>query len=55
MVRNFVHDKTLSHVQARPTDSPFWKGIMGVKIEFLARGPFVVDNAYTLDFGRIPR
>ena len=27
----YVVDKTLSQVEAKPTNSPFWKGIMGSK------------------------
>jgi hypothetical protein len=28
----YLRGKTLSQVQAKPTDSPFWKGIMGSKM-----------------------
>ena len=31
----YLKDKTLSQVQAKPTDSPFWKGLMKVKDDFL--------------------
>jgi hypothetical protein len=34
---NTLVEKTLCQVQAKPTDSPFWKGIMGVKDDFLQR------------------
>ena len=30
----YLRGKTLSQVQAKPTDSPFWKGLMGVKSDF---------------------
>jgi hypothetical protein len=30
----YLKQKTLSEVQAKPTDSPFWKGLMGVKDDF---------------------
>ena len=33
----YLSDKTSSQVQAKPNDSPFWKGLMGVKYEFFAR------------------
>jgi hypothetical protein len=33
----YVCGKTLSQVQAKPTDSPFWKGIMGVQNDFFQR------------------
>jgi hypothetical protein len=36
----YLHSKTLSQVIAKPTDSPFWKGLMKVKEEFFARGKF---------------
>jgi uncharacterized integral membrane protein len=38
----YLRGKTLSQVQAKPTDSPFWKGIMGVKDDFFQRGSFVI-------------
>jgi hypothetical protein len=28
----------------KPTDSPFWKGLMKIKEEFLNRGSFTVGN-----------
>jgi hypothetical protein len=28
----------------KPTDSPFWKGLMKVKEDFLSRGSFTVGN-----------
>ena len=40
----YLHSKSLSQVQSRPTDSHFWKGLMKVKNEFLERGSFVVGN-----------
>ena len=30
----YLHSKTLSQVTARSTDSPFWKGLMRVKLAF---------------------
>ena len=30
----YLKDKTLSQVEAKPTDSPFWKGLMKVKDDF---------------------
>jgi hypothetical protein len=30
----YLNDKTLSQVQVKPTDSPFWKGIMAGRYEF---------------------
>jgi hypothetical protein len=30
----YLRGKTLSQVQDKPTDSPLWKGLMGVKDDF---------------------
>jgi hypothetical protein len=30
----YLHSKTLAQVEAKPTDSPFWKGLMKVKSDF---------------------
>jgi hypothetical protein len=35
----------------KPSDSPFWKGIMKVKEELFSRDSFTVGNG--VDFGRI--
>jgi hypothetical protein len=32
----YLHSKTLSQVMAKPTDSPFWKGLMKVKEDFFS-------------------
>jgi hypothetical protein len=32
LTNKYLRGKTLSRVQAKPTDSPFWKGIMGPKM-----------------------
>jgi hypothetical protein len=45
LLRNkYLHSKSLSEVTMKPSDSPFWKGLMKVKDEFLSRGPFTVCN-----------
>jgi hypothetical protein len=31
-------------VQVKPTDSCFWKGLMGVKDDFFKRGSFVIGD-----------
>jgi hypothetical protein len=31
----YLHSKTLSQVTSKPTDSPFWKGLVKVKEDFL--------------------
>jgi hypothetical protein len=40
----YLHGKTLSQVHAKPIDSPFWKGLMGVKNNFFNRGSFCVGG-----------
>ena len=44
LVNKYLGNKTLSQVQVKPLDSPFWKGIMKVKAEFFQRGRFEVGN-----------
>jgi hypothetical protein len=40
----YLKDKTLSQVQVKPTDSPFWKGIMGGRDELFESGSFVLGD-----------
>jgi hypothetical protein len=45
LLRNkYLKNRTLSHIEANPTDSPFWKGLMRVKHDFIERGFFEVGN-----------
>jgi hypothetical protein len=53
LFNKYIKDKTLSQVIAKPTDSPFWKGLMSVKDNFFERGSMVVGNGRTRDSGRI--
>ena len=46
----YLQSKTLSQVTVRPTDSPFWKGLMRVKSAFLNRTKFVVRNGTSTRF-----
>jgi hypothetical protein len=46
----YLRNKTLSAVQSKPTDSPFWKGLMRVKEEFFNRGFFKVGNGMSTRF-----
>jgi hypothetical protein len=46
----YLRHNTLSGVQAKPTDSPFWKGLMEVKGEFFSRGFFKVGNGCNTRF-----
>ena len=44
LVNKYLGDKTLSQVQVKPLDSPFWKGIMKVKDDFFKRGKMIIGN-----------
>jgi hypothetical protein len=46
----YLKNKTLSQVTAKPTDSPFWKGLMGVKEDFFSWGSFSVGNGQQVRF-----
>jgi hypothetical protein len=46
----YLKNKTLSQVTAKPTDSPFWKGLMGVKDDFFSRGSFTIGNGQQVRF-----
>jgi hypothetical protein len=46
----YLKDKNLSQVSVRPTDSPFWKGIMNCRDEFFKRGSFVIGDGRTTRF-----
>jgi hypothetical protein len=39
-----------SQVEAKPTDSPFWKELIRVKIDFFQRGFFEVGDGLTIRF-----
>jgi hypothetical protein len=43
----YIRDKTLSRVEVKPTNSPFWKGIMRGMNEFFQRGNFIGDGMNT--------
>lgn len=46
----YLKDKTLAQVEAKPTNSPFWKGLMRVKQVFFSRGFFKIGNGTTVRF-----
>jgi exonuclease III len=51
LLRNkYLSQKTLAEVQAKPTDSAFWKGLMRVKDDFFARGSFIIGNGESVRF-----
>ena len=43
----YLQSKSLSLVTVRPTDSPFWKGLMRVKAAFFNRTKFIIGNGTT--------
>jgi hypothetical protein len=44
LCNKYLKTKTIAKVQAKPTDSPFWKGLMHQKETFLKYGSFVVGD-----------
>ena len=46
----YLNTKSLSQVQSKPTDSPFWKGILKGKDDFFDRGSFVLGNGNNIRF-----
>ena len=51
ILRSKYHQsKTLSQVTPRPTESPFWKGLMRVKLAFFNRTKFIIGNGATTRF-----
>jgi hypothetical protein len=51
LLRNkYLHSKSLAEVTMKPTDSPFWKGLIRVKENFFNRGSFNVGNGVETRF-----
>lgn len=46
----YLRGDTLSHTSIRPTDSPFWKGLMKVKDDFFSRGMFILGDGTGIRF-----
>ena len=46
----YLYNKALTQVESKPTDSPFWRGIMEVKKDFFQRGFFTVGNGLQTRF-----
>ena len=40
----YLRGETLSQVSPKPSDSPFWRGVLKVKQEFFALGSFQIGN-----------
>lgn len=47
---NYLTNKTLAQVKAKLTYSPLWKGLMGGKDEFFARGTFKIGDGKGIMF-----
>jgi hypothetical protein len=50
LVNKYLRNKTLSQVKIKPTDSPFWKGLMGLKEIFIKNGSFTIGNGQKTRF-----
>lgn len=50
LFNKYLKNQTLAQVEVKPTDSPFWKGLMRVKTDFFSRGFFKVGNGYAIRF-----
>ena len=50
LTNKYLHSKTLSQVAVKPTDSPFWKGLMKVRSDFFKRGSFVIGDGMNTRF-----
>ena len=50
LFNKYMAGKTLSQVEIKPNDSPFWKGIMGVKHEFFKHISFTLGNGEGIRF-----
>ena len=46
----YLSNNTLAEVEAKHTDSPFWKGLMGVKDNFFNRGHYELGDGKTIRF-----
>jgi hypothetical protein len=46
----YLSQKILAKVESKPTDSPFWKGLMKVKGNFFSRGKFQIGSGEGVRF-----
>jgi hypothetical protein len=46
----YLKNQTLAQVEVKPTDSPFWKGLLRVKNDFFNRGFFKIGDGSTVRF-----
>jgi hypothetical protein len=50
LIHKYLKTKTLSQVQAKPIDSPFWKGILRGREVFFQHGSFVIGDGLSIRF-----
>jgi len=50
LMNKYLQSKTLTQVTARPNDSHFWRGLMRLKDEVLAKGSFEVKDGTKMRF-----
>jgi hypothetical protein len=53
LCNKYLKNKTLAQVEVKPTDSPFWKGLMHVKEDFFKRGVLEWGMEHLLGSGRM--
>jgi hypothetical protein len=52
ITNKYLHSKSLSQVKVKPSDSPFWKGLMILKDDFLNEVLLELAMERMLVFGR---
>ena len=50
LTNKYLGGKTLAQVKSKPSDSPFWKGIVAIKDKFFRHGSFVLGNGHDTRF-----
>ena len=50
LYNKYIKSLPLSQVKAKPSDSPFWRGLMNVKDDFFSRGSFNIGNGENVSF-----
>jgi hypothetical protein len=45
-----TNNKSLSQVELKPTESPFWQGLMWIKEDLFIRGSFEIGDGPTVCF-----
>jgi hypothetical protein len=46
----YLKNQTLAQVEIKPTNSPFWNGLMHVKDDFFCRGSFKIGDGSSVHF-----